>query len=372
MKHDTDGSSPSTRAYMPLATMRPPGNQVAATPKPVPGILGAIGNTPLVALRRLCPEGPVNVFAKMERANPGGSIKDRPAAAILQTALQDGRLVPGGTVIESSSGNMGVGLAQACRVLGLRFICVCDIRADPTKLTMMRVLGADVHIIREPDPLTGDMLTARLHEVQRLLDQHPGAFWPDQYASSGNPRAHRDGTMSEIDKALEGDVAQVIVATSTAGTLAGCADFVEAHRRNTTIVGVDAVGSVLWGGRRGERRLPGMGSGIETVHSGRRRADRLVRVTELDCVAGCLLLATSEAIVAGASSGGVVAALAATCPRPDVEENVVLILPDGGDGYLNTIYDQSWVRRELGHSPTRVAERVAELSERLQHTGPDR
>lgn len=343
-----------------------------ATASPVSGILDAIGNTPLVALQRLFPEGPVRVFAKLERANPGGSTKDRPAAAMLQAALQDGRLRPGGTVIESSSGNMGIALAQACRVLGLQFICVCDLRVDPGKVAMMRVLGAQVHVLTRPDPVTGDLLTARLNEVRRLLDHDPDAYWPDQYSGSDNPRAHRDGTMAEIDRALDGDVDEVLVATSTAGTLAGCADYVQAAGRRTVIVGIDAHGSILWGGERAPRRLAGLGAGIETAHSLRRRPDRLVRVSDLDCVAGCLLLARTEAIVAGASSGGLVAALAMTGPRSAVAANVVLILPDGGEGYLGTVYDEDWVRSELGYGPDQVADRVEELAGALHGTTPPR
>lgn len=307
----------------------------------------------------------------MERANPGGSTKDRPAAAILHAALEEGRLRPGGAVVESSSGNMGIALAQACRVLGLRFTCVCDARVDPGKVAVMRILGAEVHIVTEPDPTTGDLLTARLREVRRLVEQDPDAFWPDQYASLGNPRAHQDGTMAEIDRALGGRVTEVLVATSTAGTLAGCADFIEAEGRSTTITAVDAIGSVLWGGTRDIRRLPGLGSGIETAHAARRRPDHLVRVSELDCVAGCRLLATTEAIVAGASSGGLVAALAMTRRRHESDANVVLILPDGGDGYLDTVYDERWVERELGFGPNQVAERVSELSDCLRLTAHD-
>ncbi|MEQ9093883.1 MAG: pyridoxal-phosphate dependent enzyme, partial [Miltoncostaeaceae bacterium] len=179
---------------------------------PVEGVLGAVGATPLVRLRRyLGPAGP-QVWAKLEAANPGGSAKARPAAAMVADALERGLLAPGGTVVESTSGNMGVGLAQACRYHGLSLICVVDTRATAGNVRAMRALGARVVVVSEPDPATGDLLVARLAEVARLLGEQPGAYWPDQYANPANPAAHATGTMREIDEALDGRIDGVLVA----------------------------------------------------------------------------------------------------------------------------------------------------------------
>lgn len=327
----------------------------ATTRAPVDGILGAIGDTPLVALRRYAVGADVHVWAKLEAANPGGSAKDRPAARMIADALADGSLAPGATVIESTSGNMGVGLAQACRYHGLRLICVVDTRAHATNVRTLRALGADVRVVSRPDPRTGDLLTARLALVRHLVAITPGAFWPDQYANASNPAAHAAGTMREIDEALGGDVDYLFVATSTTGTLRGCRDHLREHARGTRVVAVDAMGSALFGGARAPRRLPGFGAGVETELSRSADFDALVRVCDLDCVVGCRRLVAREAVFAGASSGGVVMALEAMLSRMAPGSRCALILPDGGAGYLDTVYDDGWVARELGCDPARLA-----------------
>ncbi len=324
--------------------------RVPPTRPPVDGVLGAIGGTPLVALRRYLDTAGIHVWAKLEAANPGGSMKDRPALRMIEDALAAGRIGPGSTVIESSSGNMGVGLAQACRYHGLRLICVVDRRAHERNVRTLRAFGADVRIVERGDPETGDLLAARIALVGELLATTPGAFWPNQYASPSNPAAHADGTMREIDEALGGELDHLFVATSTAGTLRGCLDYLREHGRATQVVAVDAVGSALFGGARGERELPGFGAGVETELSRDVRPDRLVRVSDLDCVLGCRRLVAREAVFAGASSGAVAAALLAVAPGLPAGSRCALVLPDGGSGYLQTIYDDDWVAGRLGRS----------------------
>ena len=185
------------------------------------------------------------VWAKLEASNPGGSAKDRPAARMLQDALDHGLIDLGTTVVESTSGNTGVGLAQACRYHGMRLICVVDTRAHETNVRAMRALGADVRVVAEPDRETGDLLVARLALVEQLLAEIPNSFWPDQYANESNPTAHASGTMREIDEALEGRLDYLFVATSTTGTLRGCGDYLREHGRSTRVVAVDSTGSAL-------------------------------------------------------------------------------------------------------------------------------
>jgi N-(2-amino-2-carboxyethyl)-L-glutamate synthase len=314
-------------------------------------VLGAIGDTPLVELRRYRRDRDIRVWAKLEASNPGGSIKDRPAARMLDDALAEGLVGPGSTVIESSSGNMGVGLAQACRYHDIHLICVVDTRAHETNVRTLRALGADVRVVSCPDPKTGDLLAARLALVQHLLETTPGAFWPNQYASASNPAAHSAGTMREIDEALGGDLDYVFVATSTTGTLRGCSDYLRAHSRETQVVAVDAVGSALFGGVRALRQLPGFGAGVETQLSRTADFDRLVRVSDLDCVVGCRRLVAREAIFAGGSSGAVAAALDVVAPDMPDGSRCALIFPDGGAGYLRTVYDDEWVATKLGQTP---------------------
>ena len=323
----------------------------------VVGVLDAIGDTPLVELRRYLDDGP-RVWAKLEAGNPGASIKARPAARIIEDALRRGEVGAGTTVVESTSGNMGVGLAQACRYHGLKLICVVDSRTHETNVRTLRAMGADVRVVTEPDPLTGDLLTARLALVQELVAATPGAFWPDQYGNESNPAAHADGTMREIDEALDGDIDYLFVATSTAGTLRGCTDYLRDHGRPTRVVAVDAVGSALFGGTRAARRLPGFGAGVETRLSRSAGYDFLVRVSDLECVVGCRRLVRREAIFAGGSSGGVAAALDLLAPTIPAGSRCALIFPDGGAGYLRTVYDDAWVTETLGLSAGEVADLV--------------
>jgi 2,3-diaminopropionate biosynthesis protein SbnA len=327
---------------------------------PVDGILAAIGDTPLVALHRYLLRPDVAVWAKLEAANPGGSAKDRPAARMLQDALDDGLIDLGTTVVESTSGNTGIGLAQACRYHGIQLICVVDGRALGTSVRAMRALGADVRVVSQPDPETGDLLVARLALVRRLLAETPDSFWPDQYANESNPAAHAAGTMREIDEALDGRLDHLFVATSTTGTLRGCGDYLREHGRSTRIVAVDSTGSALFGGLRGPRRLPGFGAGVETGLSASADFDDLVRVSDLDCVVGCRRLAGREAILAGASSGGVAYALEMAAAQMEPGSRCAAIFPDGGSGYLETVYDDAWVEKELGCGPARLAALVAE------------
>ena len=271
---------------------------------PADGVLAAIGDTPLVRLRRLLLRPDIDVWAKLESANPGGSAKDRPAARMIEDALEQGRIDFGTTVVESSSGNMGIGLAQACRYHGLQLICVVDARAHATSVRAMRALGADVRVVSEPDPATGDLLVARLNLVRQLLREIPNSFWPDQYGNESNPAAHAAGTMREIDEALDGRIDYLFVATSTTGTLRGCGDYLRENDRATRLVAVDSVGSALFGGiQRARVDCPA------SAQASRRRS-RPAPTSTTSCASptwpasiGCRRLAAREALLAGASAG---------------------------------------------------------------------
>ena len=309
-----------------------------------------IGNTPLVPLRDLLDRDDIEVWAKLEMLNPGGSAKDRSANRMVEDALAAGTIRRGFTVIESTSGNLGIGLARACREHGLNLICVVDSRTDPAKIEAIRALGGEVRIVTEPDPHTGDLLAARLALVRKLTAVTPGAWWPDQYSNESNPAAHQD-TMAEIDSALDGELDWLFVATSTTGTLRGCCDYLVDAGRDTSVVAVDAVGSVLFHGERGKRLLPGMGAGVPTKLSRGAWFDRLIRVTDLDSVIGCRRLLAGEGIFAGASSGGVAMALESISPLLEPGARCAMIFADGGEGYVSTVYDDAWVERELNVTP---------------------
>lgn len=319
----------------------------AATAAPVDGVETLLGNTPLIRLDRLAGAGSATVWAKWEAANPGGSIKARPAALMLREALRSGEVRAGGTVVESSSGNLGVALAQLCRLHDLRFICVVDPRINDSTRRLIQAYGATIRMVEQPDPETGDFLAARLAEVRRILDREPGAWWPNQYANPFNARSHEDGTVREIFEALDGRVDALFVATSSTGTIVGCSDYLRNHSPATTLVAVDAAGSVLFGGNRGDRRLPGMGAGTVPPLAQHARPDAIVRVSDLDCVVGCRRLVRDEALMAGASSGGVISALSREVHRFGPGKNVVVVLADSGERYLHSVYDDEWVADNL-------------------------
>ncbi len=324
-----------------------------------------IGNTPLVPLRHISERYDIDAWAKLEMENPGGSSKDRSAARMVDDALARGLIRAGSTVIESTSGNLGVGLARACQRHGMSFICVADTRADPTKLEKIASLGGDVRVVSEPDPRTGDLLTARLALVERLLAETPESWSPDQYSNPSNPAAHAQ-TMAEIDEALDEDLDWLFVATSTTGTLVGCCDYLAEQGRDTGVVAVDALGSVLFGGERSARRLPGLGAGVVTRLSERAWFDRLIRVSDLECVIGCRRLVAREGIFAGASSGGVAMALESIAPLLEPGARCAMIFADGGDGYVNTAYDDAWVERELKVTPAELELLAGTKSSRIR------
>jgi 2,3-diaminopropionate biosynthesis protein SbnA len=325
-------------------------------------VLETIGGTPLIELTGFLPGGGVRLFLKLEAANPGGSAKDRPAAAMIEGAVRSGHLRRGSVVIESSSGNMGVGLAQACAWYGLRFICVVDPRAHSGTVATMRALGAEIDLVEVPEGPNANLLAARLARVAHLVDRMDGAFWPNQYANALNPASHALGTMAEIDEALEGQVDGVFVGVGTTGTLGGCLDFVTANARPTRVTAVDAVGSILFGGEAGERRIPGMGAGRVPPLARRRWGSTsggppVLRVTDLDCVVGCRRLARTDAILVGGSAGGVLQAIRASCRRLP-PGRYVAVAADSGQRYLDTVFNDAWVEEVLGCPPDRLARLV--------------
>ncbi|MEM9293430.1 MAG: 2,3-diaminopropionate biosynthesis protein SbnA [Acidobacteriota bacterium] len=307
------------------------------------GVLSAVGQTPLISLERTESLRHLDVRAKLEALNPGGSAKDRPALAMIQEAWREGRIGPGSVIVESSSGNMGIGLAQVCAVMGLHFICVVDSKTTAQNIRILRAYGAEVSLVTEPDPESGELLQARLKRVQELLQQHPGALWPNQYGNPANSASHYQNTVQEVFEAMDGRVDCLLVATSTCGTLRGCTDFVREQGLGTQVIPVDAHGSRIFSQRPGERSIPGIGAGIEPP----LRPDHLLGpcqwVRDVDCVFGCHWLVRQEGLLVGGSSGGVFAALHRL--RHDLPEGsrCALIFADRGERYLDTVYDDDWV-----------------------------
>jgi cysteine synthase A len=306
------------------------------------GILSTVGHTPLVRLRRLFPEASFQLYGKLEMLNPGGSGKDRSAMNMVMEAYRRGEITRETTVVESTSGNLGVGLAQVCGYLGVRFVCVTDSRTTATNLRILRAYGAEVEVVRNAD----DLLTARIRRVKELLREIPNSFWVNQYANENNPRAQYR-TMEEIHEEL-GRVDFVFVATSTCGTLRGCREYVREHRLSTKVIAVDAAGSVIFGGAPGKRLIPGHGASRVPELYQPGLEDRCVHVTDRDCVVGCYRLLRREAIFAGGSSGGVLSAVARLQHEIPAGAHCVAILCDRGERYLETVYSESWVAEHFG------------------------
>lgn len=311
------------------------------------GILSAIGRTPLIELTQIFRERGVRFFAKMEQLNPGGSTKDRPALNIVQHGLRTGAIRPETVVIESSSGNMGIGLAQVCTFYKLRFICVVDPKTTAQNINLLKAYNAEVEVVTEPDPISGEYLPARIRRVRQLRDHFKDSFWPNQYASEYNSGAHHQ-TMHEIVTALNGKLDYLFCATSTCGTLRGCAEYKKSHKLPVKIVAVDAVGSVIFGDRKCKRLIPGHGAAIVPPLYRDDLADEFVHVSDLDCLVGCHRLVQEEAFLAGGSSGAIISAVERFIPKMPSCSTCAAVLPDRGERYLDTIYSDEWIVRHFG------------------------
>jgi N-(2-amino-2-carboxyethyl)-L-glutamate synthase len=314
------------------------------------GVLATIGNTPLVRLTRALNGNRFNLFAKLEGFNPGGSIKDRAAFKMIEAAIEEGLIKPDTVIIESSSGNLGIGLAQVCLYSGLRFLCVIDAKTTATNRRLLEAYGAELDVVTEPDQATGEFLKARLDRVAVLLRMFESAFWPNQYANLYNPLAHRR-TMQEIVEALDGQVDYLFCATSTCGTLRGCAEYARDNSIGALrIFAVDAVGSVIFGGPSGKRLIPGHGAGVRPALYRDGLAYKCVHVTDWECIVGCRTLLSTEALLVGGSSGATFMALNRVKDQIREGENCVLIFPDRGERYLDTIFSDEWVSRHFDSS----------------------
>ncbi|HZQ79373.1 MAG TPA: 2,3-diaminopropionate biosynthesis protein SbnA [Acidimicrobiia bacterium] len=307
-------------------------------------VVACVGRTPLVELRRQFPPPGPAVIAKLELVNPSGSMKDRSAAYILERGLADGTITSASRLIESSSGNFGIALATAARVHGLEFTCVVDPKTTPANLRILLRLGAEVELVTDADE-HGCFLGARLRRVAELCRERPGSVWVNQYANEGNWLAHYHGTAAEILADLDRPIDCLVVPVSTTGTILGLARRLRGAFPALHVVAVDAAGSVIFGGPAGPRHVPGLGAGRRPEVLDPAQIDEVVWVSDRDAVAGCRSLALSEGILAGGSSGAVVAAIERLRPGWPAGWQVVTVLPDRGDRYLDQVYDDDWVAR---------------------------
>jgi cysteine synthase A len=288
-------------------------------------------------------------WLKVEGLNPAGSIKLKPAAGMIGDLERKNQLRPGSHLIESSSGNLGVAIAAICAERGYRFTCVVDPNTSHQNCRIIKAFGANVVVVHEKDA-NGGYLGSRISYIQRTVAVDPSIIWLNQYANPANPAAHFDTTARAISESFE-RIDYLFVGAGTTGTLMGCRDFFQTNRPDTKIVAVDSVGSVTFGHPPSPRYIPGLGTSRCPEIFNRKGLFALERVKEAEAVRLCRWLARSHGLLAGGSTGTVLAGVLAWCDRIDRDAVVVAISPDCGERYLDTIYSDDWVRARFGQEP---------------------
>jgi cystathionine beta-synthase len=316
-------------------------------------ILDLVGNTPMVPLRRVAHGLPYHILAKLEYLNPGGSVKDRIGTSMIEAAEKDGRLKPGGTIVEATSGNTGVGLALVAAVRGYRIVFVIPDKMSSEKIRLLRAYGA--RVVVTPAGVPPDHPMSHYSVARRLAEEIPGSYYPNQYDNSGNPDAHYHTTGPEIDQDVPKDLGAVVGTVGTGGTMSGVGRYFKEHRPSVRVVAVDPAGSVLGPyfrthqlGKAAPYQVEGIGEDMIPKSIQFQYLDDFVEVGDRESFLMARRLAQEEGLFVGGSSGSaVVGALRwlAARPLPD-GSTVVVILPDSGDRYLSKFYSDDWMREK--------------------------
>jgi len=312
-----------------------------------------VGGTPLVRLQNVtrdlgAAERQPIVLAKMEMLNPGGSVKDRIGLPMIEAAEREGRLRPGGTIIEPTSGNTGHGLAIAAALKGYRCIFVMADKQSPEKQALLRAYGAEVVLC--PTNVPPESPESYYSVAHRLARDIPGAFQPDQYHNMANPSAHEATTGPEIWEQTEGRVTHYVAGAGTGGTISGVGHVLKAHNPDVVVIGADPEGSVLSGDTARPYLTEGVGEDFMPGTYDPDIVDRWVRVSDAEAFAAARRLTREEGILAGESCGtALVAALTVaqelTVAGAGSDAVMVVILPDTGRNYLSKLYDDEWMRK---------------------------
>ncbi len=290
-----------------------------------------IGNTPLVHLPRLSPKGGASIFGKVEFANPGGSVKDRICLNMINEAEGAGTLKPGGTIVEPTSGNTGIGLALVAAVRGYKLILVMPESMSLERASLLSSYGAQLILTPAWEGMKG-----AIKEAQSIVGQNPEYFMPDQFSNPANPATHRKTTAVEIWDALDGNIAAFVAAVGTGGTITGCGEVLKERAPATQVIAVEPAGSpVLSGGEPGPHKIQGIGAGFVPNVLNRSIIDDIIRVTDDQAYQTTKGLAKKEGLLVGISAGANVFAAQQVAEGLKPDQNVVTVLCDTGERYLS-------------------------------------
>ncbi|UCV09949.1 pyridoxal-phosphate dependent enzyme [Dechloromonas denitrificans] len=314
---------------------------------PRPAVLGLIGNTPLIEVTRL-DTGPCQLFLKLESQNPGGSIKDRVGLSMIEVAERDGRLKPGGTIIEATAGNTGLGLALVAQAKGYRIILVVPDKMSTEKILHLKALGAEVHITRSD---VGKGHPAYYQDyAARLAAEIPGSFFADQFNNPANPAAHEQSTAPEIWAQTAHAVDAIVVGVGSAGTITGLTNFFRRASPDTEFVLADPVGSILTDyvttgrfGEAGSWAVEGIGEDFVPPIADLSGVKHAYAISDKESFATARELLRSEGILGGSSTGTLLAAALRYCRAQTTPKRVVSFVCDTGTRYLSKVYNDSWL-----------------------------
>ncbi|MFE4328560.1 MULTISPECIES: cystathionine beta-synthase [unclassified Streptomyces] len=305
-------------------------------------MISLVGNTPLVRLRSVTAGIQATVLAKVEYFNPGGSVKDRIALRMIEAAEQSGELQPGGTIVEPTSGNTGVGLAIVAQQKGYKCIFVCPDKVSTDKINVLRAYGAEVVVC--PTAVDPEHPDSYYNVSDRLVRETPGAWKPDQYSNPNNPRSHYETTGPELWEQTDGKITHFVAGVGTGGTISGTGRYLkEISGGSVEVVGADPEGSVYSGGSGRPYLVEGVGEDFWPSAYDRTVTDEIVAVSDKDSFQMTRRLAKEEGLLVGGSCGMAVVAALEVAKRLGPDDVVVVLLPDSGRGYLSKIFNDEWM-----------------------------